>query len=141
MWVVSTEGFVSRFSNVDGVGSFQSRRDVSGTPVGARFGRLDVGGDDPIDVLFLANAELALAKADLEIAERYVALVDDEALRRGVIYGSAMGSFAVERFSIERFQSLSDPGKLLSLSFWRDEEAVAAWRVPPALPPSGCAWE
>jgi len=30
--------------------------------------------------------------------------------------------------SIERFQSLSEPRKLLSLSFWRDEEAVAAWR-------------
>ena len=30
--------------------------------------------------------------------------------------------------SIERFQSLSDPGKILSLSFWRNEEAVAAWR-------------
>lgn len=30
--------------------------------------------------------------------------------------------------SIERFESLSQPGKLLSLSFWRDEQAVAAWR-------------
>src|SRR5690606_15211514 len=30
--------------------------------------------------------------------------------------------------SIERFQSLTDPGKLLSLSFWRDEESVARWR-------------
>jgi heme-degrading monooxygenase HmoA len=30
--------------------------------------------------------------------------------------------------SIERFQSLATPGKLLSLSFWRDEEAVRAWR-------------
>ncbi|MBW3634496.1 MAG: antibiotic biosynthesis monooxygenase [Chloroflexi bacterium] len=30
--------------------------------------------------------------------------------------------------SIERFASLSEPGKMLSLSFWRDEEAVAAWR-------------
>lgn len=30
--------------------------------------------------------------------------------------------------SIERFESLSEPGKLLSLSFWRDEAAVAAWR-------------
>ena len=30
--------------------------------------------------------------------------------------------------SIERFQSLTDPGKLLSLSFWRDEEAVRNWR-------------
>ena len=30
--------------------------------------------------------------------------------------------------SIERFQSLSDPEKLVSLSFWRDEESVARWR-------------
>ncbi|MDQ2903618.1 MAG: antibiotic biosynthesis monooxygenase [Ktedonobacteraceae bacterium] len=30
--------------------------------------------------------------------------------------------------SIERFESLSEPGKLLSLSFWRDEKAVEAWR-------------
>jgi heme-degrading monooxygenase HmoA len=30
--------------------------------------------------------------------------------------------------SIERFQSLTDPGKLLSLSFWRDEECLAKWR-------------
>jgi heme-degrading monooxygenase HmoA len=30
--------------------------------------------------------------------------------------------------SIERFQSLTDPGKLLSLSFWRDEQSVQAWR-------------
>jgi len=31
--------------------------------------------------------------------------------------------------SIERFESLAEPGKLLSLSFWRDEQAVAAWRA------------
>jgi len=31
--------------------------------------------------------------------------------------------------SIERFQSLATPGKLLSLSFWRDEEAVRQWRT------------
>jgi len=30
--------------------------------------------------------------------------------------------------SIERFESLGEPGKLLSLSFWRDEKAVAQWR-------------
>ena len=30
--------------------------------------------------------------------------------------------------SIERFESLLQPGKILSLSFWRDEEAVEAWR-------------
>ena len=30
--------------------------------------------------------------------------------------------------SIERFQSLTDDTKILSLSFWRDEAAVKAWR-------------
>ena len=30
--------------------------------------------------------------------------------------------------SIERFSSLTTPGKVLSLSFWRDEDAVKAWR-------------
>jgi heme-degrading monooxygenase HmoA len=30
--------------------------------------------------------------------------------------------------SIERFQSLTTPAKLLSLSFWRDEQAVETWR-------------
>ena len=30
--------------------------------------------------------------------------------------------------SIERFESLSEPGKILSLSFWRDEDAVRNWR-------------
>jgi heme-degrading monooxygenase HmoA len=30
--------------------------------------------------------------------------------------------------SVERFQSLAQPDKLLSLSFWRDEEAVRGWR-------------
>ncbi|HXV08944.1 MAG TPA: antibiotic biosynthesis monooxygenase [Burkholderiales bacterium] len=30
--------------------------------------------------------------------------------------------------SIERFESLTTRGKYLSLSFWRDEESVRAWR-------------
>ena len=30
--------------------------------------------------------------------------------------------------SVERFRSLAEPDKLLSLSFWRDEDAVRAWR-------------
>jgi heme-degrading monooxygenase HmoA len=30
--------------------------------------------------------------------------------------------------SIERFESLTTKGKYLSLSFWRDEEAVRIWR-------------
>jgi heme-degrading monooxygenase HmoA len=37
---------------------------------------------------------------------------------------------AVDGFvSVERFQSLTEPGKLLSLSFFRDEDAVASWRT------------
>jgi heme-degrading monooxygenase HmoA len=38
----------------------------------------------------------------------------------------------LERFdgfvSIERFTSLTNEGKVLSLSFWRDEDAVRRWR-------------
>ena len=30
--------------------------------------------------------------------------------------------------SIERFESMATKGKVLSLSFWRDEQAVRAWR-------------
>ncbi len=30
--------------------------------------------------------------------------------------------------SVERFQSLTEPSKLLSISFWRDEDAVRRWR-------------
>jgi len=30
--------------------------------------------------------------------------------------------------SIERYSSLSNPGKILSLSFWRDEAALIRWR-------------
>jgi heme-degrading monooxygenase HmoA len=33
--------------------------------------------------------------------------------------------------SVERFQSLTDPRKLVSLSFWRDESSVRAWREHP----------
>ena len=31
--------------------------------------------------------------------------------------------------SIERFESISNKGKFVSLSFWRDEEAVRNWRT------------
>jgi heme-degrading monooxygenase HmoA len=31
--------------------------------------------------------------------------------------------------SIERFESLSTPGKILSLSIWRDEAALKTWRA------------
>ncbi len=33
--------------------------------------------------------------------------------------------------SIERFQSLSEEGKVLSLSFWETEEAIEKWRNIP----------
>jgi len=37
---------------------------------------------------------------------------------------------AIDGFiSVERFESLATPGKLLSLSFFRDEAAVRAWRT------------
>jgi heme-degrading monooxygenase HmoA len=40
---------------------------------------------------------------------------------------------AIDGFiSVERFESLSQPGKILSLSFWRDEEAVERWRKLPS---------
>jgi len=36
---------------------------------------------------------------------------------------------SIEGFiSIERFQSFSDPEKVLSLSFWKDEESIQQWR-------------
>ena len=31
--------------------------------------------------------------------------------------------------SVERFSSLTEEGKILSLSFWRDEAAVKRWRT------------
>ncbi len=33
--------------------------------------------------------------------------------------------------SVERFESLMEPGKLLSLSFWESEEALEQWRTLP----------
>ncbi|MEO7577960.1 MAG: antibiotic biosynthesis monooxygenase [Massilia sp.] len=53
--------------------------------------------------------------------------------RAGEYFDTAAGLRArleqVDGFiSIERFASLTQPGKLLSLSFWRDEESVRAWR-------------
>ena len=36
---------------------------------------------------------------------------------------------AIEGFiSVERFESLTTPGKYLSISLWQDEDAVIAWR-------------
>jgi heme-degrading monooxygenase HmoA len=40
---------------------------------------------------------------------------------------------AIDGFiSIERFASLAQPERLLSLSFWRDEDAVRRWRMLPS---------
>ena len=38
--------------------------------------------------------------------------------------------------SVERFESITEPGKLLSLSIWRDEAAVRAWRTNGAHRPA-----
>jgi heme-degrading monooxygenase HmoA len=54
-----------------------------------------------------------------ERRQEYLALA--AALRRDL---EAIDGFV----SVERFESLSEPGKLVSLSFWRDEKALAAWR-------------
>jgi heme-degrading monooxygenase HmoA len=52
-------------------------------------------------------------------------LADYRALAEGL--GAEVRS--LEGFiSIERFQSISDPARFVSLSFWRDEEAVRKWR-------------
>jgi len=51
----------------------------------------------------------------------------DEYLAIAAELGKELAGF--EGFvSIERFQSLNDPAKFVSLSFWRDEEAVRRWR-------------
>jgi len=53
---------------------------------------------------------------------------------RGQDYFSLAAALAPELakidgfISVERFESLTQKGKFLSLSFWRDEAAVAAWR-------------
>ncbi|MCS4506004.1 hypothetical protein KBTX_01664 [wastewater metagenome] len=55
-------------------------------------------------------------------AERYQDYLDAAALLRPQLED-------VDGFlSIERFESLSQPGRVLSLSFWRDEAAVTEWR-------------
>lgn len=50
----------------------------------------------------------------------------DQAEKLRQILGASPGLI-----SVERFESLSEPGKLLSLSFWEDETAVANWRQQP----------
>ncbi|MCE8512336.1 antibiotic biosynthesis monooxygenase [Ruegeria pomeroyi] len=65
-----------------------------------------------IAVIFEVEPAPEQQDAYLDLAGRMRALLDD------------MPGF----ISVERFQSLSTPGKLLSLSFWEDEEAVTRWR-------------
>src|SRR5262245_10880769 len=54
-----------------------------------------------------------------ELKDRYLAIAAE--LRAQL---EALDGF----ISVERFESLSEPGKILSLSFFRDQAAVAAWR-------------
>ncbi|MBF7994870.1 antibiotic biosynthesis monooxygenase family protein [Rahnella laticis] len=65
-----------------------------------------------IAVLFEADAIPEQQDRYFELAAELKPLLDD-----------------VEGFiSIERFQSLSTPGKILSLSWWENEESVLAWK-------------
>lgn len=65
-----------------------------------------------IAVLFEADAVPAKQARYLELAAQLKPLLND-----------------VDGFiTLERFQSLNTPGKILSLSWWRDEEAVLAWK-------------
>ena len=34
--------------------------------------------------------------------------------------------------SVERFESITRPGRMVSISFWEDEEAIRRWRNHPA---------
>lgn len=65
-----------------------------------------------IAVIFEFRADPAQRTTYLELARAMSQLVED----------------ADGFLGIERFQSLEDEHRVLSLSFWRDEEAVAAWR-------------
>ena len=65
-----------------------------------------------IAVLFEADAVAAKQERYLELAAELKPLLAD-----------------IDGFiAIERFQSLTIPGKILSLSWWRDEEAIQTWR-------------
>lgn len=66
-----------------------------------------------IAVIFEVEPEPAQRQTYLDIAQRLRAELE-----------------AIDGFlSIERFESLSRPGRILSLSFWRDEDAVRRWRT------------
>ena len=65
-----------------------------------------------IAVIFEARPRTERRQAYLDTAERLRPLLQE-----------------IDGFvSIERFESLSEPGKILSLSLWRDEQAVERWR-------------
>ncbi|MGI9258055.1 MAG: antibiotic biosynthesis monooxygenase family protein [Gammaproteobacteria bacterium] len=65
-----------------------------------------------IAVIFEVELQAGRGADYLEIAEHLRPLVEE-----------------IDGFiSIERFESLVQPGKLLSLSLWRDEAAVEEWR-------------
>lgn len=60
---------------------------------------------------------------EVEVAEGQSAAYLDRAAGLRPLLDQAEGFI-----SVERFQSLTDTNKLLSLSFWESEAAVARWR-------------
>jgi len=69
-------------------------------------------GTHTIAVIFEAHPHPGRKSAYLDAAEQLRPLL------------AQMAGF----LSLERFESLTEPGKILSLSFWQDEEAVRRWR-------------
>ncbi|HEV2611488.1 MAG TPA: antibiotic biosynthesis monooxygenase [Noviherbaspirillum sp.] len=65
----------------------------------------------------------AVAFEVLPSASGYQRYLDTAASLRPIL--NSMDGFV----SIERFKSLTDPGWILSLSFWRDEAALVRWRM------------
>lgn len=59
----------------------------------------------------------------LPLKEKYQEYLDIAAELKPLLQG-------IDGFlSIERFSSLAEEGKILSLSFWRDEKAIEDWRT------------
>ena len=61
---------------------------------------------------------------DLRKSEVFREIEEEPAQLRGAELAAIDGFI-----SIERFESLSQKGKILSLSFWRDEAAIQRWRT------------
>jgi hypothetical protein len=81
-WVVSSEGFISRF-NADG--GFVERIDIPGAPMGGVFGGLPNGDDDEITVLYLANSMSERVQAVIQEGNHDVQMITDQMSAGGAL--------------------------------------------------------